>query len=134
MNGSIELRESSGKLFRIGRTVAEKITATGAAVVTGSGEVRGIAVDVYNHVTGGVSNGGIGVGIGVVEETQGCIVGLFGGLILLGREGAKGDKHGGTNGDGVIEVCANYLLHEVNGIRGQQGGWSATSAYWILAP
>ena len=56
-------------------------------------------------------NGGIGVGIGVVEETQGCIVGLFGGLRLLGREGSKGNKHGEIDGDGVIEECTNYLLH-----------------------
>ena len=40
----------------------------------------------------------------------------------MGIEGAKGDEHGGINGDGVIEECANYLLHEVNGIWGQQGG------------
>ena len=67
-------------------------------------------------------NGGVGVGICVVEEPQGCIVGLFDGLRLLVREGAKGDEHGGINGNGVIENCANYLLHEVNGIRGQHGG------------
>ena len=48
-------------------------------------------MDVYNNVAGGVSNGGVRVGIGVVEEPQGCIIGLFGGLRLLGREGAKGE-------------------------------------------
>ena len=30
------------------------------------------------------------------------MVGSFGGLRLLGREGAKGIKHGGINGNGVI--------------------------------
>ena len=40
----------------------------------------------------------------------------------MGREGAKGNDHGGINGNGVIENCANYLLHEVNGLWGQQGG------------
>ena len=96
--------------------------ATGAASGTGRGKVRGVAVDVYNHVTGGVSNGGVGVGIGVVEEPQGFIVGFFSGHRLLGREGANGNKHGGINGDGVTEDCANYMLHKVNGIWGQQGG------------
>ena len=47
---------------------------------------------------------------------------MFGGVRLLGREGAKINEHGGINGDVVIEECANYMLHKVNGIRGQQGG------------
>ena len=79
-------------------------------------------MDVHNHVTGGVPNCGVGVGIGIAEEPQGCIVGLFGGLRLLGREGAKGDEHGGINCDGLIEECANYLLHKVNGLWGKHGG------------
>ena len=40
----------------------------------------------------------------------------------MGREGAKGDDHGGIHGNGVIEECAYYLLHKVNGLWGQQGG------------
>ena len=40
----------------------------------------------------------------------------------MGREGFKSNEHGGINGNGVIEECANYLLHEMNGLRGQQGG------------
>ena len=47
---------------------------------------------------------------------------MFGGLKLLVREGTKVDKSGGINGDGVIENCAKYLLHEVDGLRGEQGG------------
>ena len=39
VNGSIEPQASSGKLCRIGRTVAEKILATDAAAGTGSGKV-----------------------------------------------------------------------------------------------
>ena len=70
-NGSIEPRASCGRLCWIGRRVAEKIMVTGAAAGTGCGKVRGVVVDVYNHVSGGVLNGGIRVGIGVVEEPQG---------------------------------------------------------------
>ena len=80
VKGSIEPWASSGRLCRIGRTVAEKIMATGASAGTGCGKVRGVPVDVYNHVAGGVSNDGIRVEIGVVEEPQGCIVGIFGSL------------------------------------------------------
>ena len=86
-------------------------------------------MDAYNNVAGGVSNGGVRVGIGVVEEPQGCIIGLFGGLRLLGREGAKVKEHGGINSDGVIEECADYMSHKVDGLRGQQGEWSASLAY-----
>ena len=39
VNGSIETRASSGKLFRIRRTVAEKIMDTGAASGAGCGKV-----------------------------------------------------------------------------------------------
>ena len=46
---------------------------------------------------------------------------MFGDLRMLGREGAKGNDHGGISGDGVIEECANYLLHKVNGFWGGQG-------------
>ena len=104
------------------RAVAEKIMAPSAASCAGRGKLRDVTVDVYNHVTCGVPNGGVAIGIGIVEDPQGCIVGLFGGLILLGREGAKGNKNDGINGDGIIEECANYLLHEVNGLQGKQGG------------
>ena len=59
--------------------------------------------------------------MGVVEYPQGCIVGLFGGIRMLGREGDKGNNHGGINGNGVIQECDNYLLHKENGLWGQQG-------------
>ena len=59
--------------------------------------------------------------MGVVEYPQGYIVGLFGGIRMLGREGDKGNNHGGINGNGVIQECDNYLLHKENGLWGQQG-------------
>ena len=46
---------------------------------------------------------------------------MFGSLRMLVREGAKDDEHGGINGNGVIEECADYLLQKVNGLWGQQG-------------
>ena len=77
MNGSIDPGTISWRLCRIGRTVAEKLMATGAAAGTGCGKIIGVAMDVKYHVAGGVSNGGIRVGIDVVEDPQGCIVGFF---------------------------------------------------------
>ena len=119
MNGSIDPRARFGRLCRIRRSIADKIMPTGAASGMGRGKVQDVAVDVDNHFTCVVLNGGVGIGIGIIEEPQGCIVVLFGGLRLLGREGAKGDEHGGIYGDGVIEECANYMLHKVNGLQGQ---------------
>ena len=49
------------------------------------------------------------------------MAGLFGGPRLLRREVAKGEELGGINGDGVIEENADYMLHKVNGLWGQQG-------------
>ena len=46
VDGSIEPRESSGRICRIRRAVAERIMATGAASGAGRGKVRGVAVDV----------------------------------------------------------------------------------------
>ena len=60
-------------------------------------------MDVCNHVAGSVPNGGVGVGIGVVEDPKGCILGLFGGHRLLVREGSNGNEHGRVNGDDAIE-------------------------------
>ena len=111
--------------------VYENIIATSASADTGCGKVQGVAVNLYNHVAGGVSNGGTRVGIGVVEEPQGCLVGLFGGLRLLGREGTKGDENGRINGDGIIEECADYLLHKVDGLRGETR-WSAQRHWRIV--
>ena len=55
----------------------------------------------------------------MVEEPQGYIIGSFGGLILLVREGAKGDENVGINGDGVIDDYSDYLLHKGGGLQGQ---------------
>ena len=93
--------------------------ATGASSCPGCEKVRGVAVEICNHVTCGVPNGGVGIEIGIVEEPQGCIIGFFGVVTLLGREGAKGDNHVGISGNGVIKECDNYTLHKVNVLQGK---------------
>ena len=72
VNGSIEARARFWRLCRIRRAIAEKIMATGAASCAGCGKVRGVAVDVENHVTCGAPNGGVGIGIGIIEDPQGA--------------------------------------------------------------
>ena len=76
-------------------------------------------MEVYNYVADDVSNGGVRVVIRVVEDPKGFIIGSFGGLRLLGREGTKVEEHSGINGDGLIEECADYMLHKVDGLWGQ---------------
>ena len=46
VNGSIDPGTISWRLCRIGRTVAEKLMATGAAAGTGCGKILGVAMDV----------------------------------------------------------------------------------------
>jgi hypothetical protein len=56
------------------------------------------------------ADSGIRVGRGIVEVLQRGLVGEFGGHSLVGSKGAKGNKHGGINGLGIVEENANYLL------------------------
>ncbi len=58
--------------------------ATGAAAGFRLGEVTGVAVDVQDHVAGGVLDYGIGIGIGVVEEPEHFGIGFVGGCGLGG--------------------------------------------------
>ena len=51
-------------------------------------------MDVQDHVSGIIADGGIRIGRGVVEEPNELIVGLLGGSILLRVNGADCNKHG----------------------------------------
>ena len=53
--------------------VAEEKVASDAASRFGLGLVQGVAVDVEDHVAGGVADGGIWVGGAVVEELMDCL-------------------------------------------------------------
>ena len=52
--------------------------AASAAAGTSLAEMRGLTVEMENHVAGAVSNGGVGVRGGVVEQPDGVVHGLLG--------------------------------------------------------
>lgn len=89
---------------------AEVEVAANTAASARFREVGCVAVDVEDHAAGVVSDGGILVRGGIVQEFGegfGCVFGAFG---LGGGEGAEGDKHGGVNSSGIVGESADDLL------------------------
>ena len=71
--------------------VAEEEASSDAASGFGLGLVRGVAVDVENHVAGDVADGGIWVGDAVVEELMDCFCCCFGPFGLCCSDSTKGN-------------------------------------------
>ena len=68
MDGTVETRKSGGWLGHVRAVVTQEIVPSSAAVGSRFGEVGGVAVNVEDHVTGGVPNRGVGVRDGVAEQ------------------------------------------------------------------
>ena len=64
-------------LGRVSGFVAKKILATDAAASAGFGKVGGVTVEVQDHVTGAISDGGVWVGRSIIEEPNGCVTGFL---------------------------------------------------------
>ena len=47
--------------------------STNAAASAGFGKVGGVTVEVQDHVTDAISDGGVWVGRSIIEEPKGCI-------------------------------------------------------------
>ena len=67
-------------------------------------------MDVEGHVAGGVSEDGIGMCGGVVEELSDGDGGCFCAFGLGGSEGAECDEHSGVNCAGKMEEDSDDLL------------------------
>jgi len=113
MEWSVRGRKVSRRQGRISGEGAEEEMASGATAGLGSREVRRVAMQVEYHVAGNIADGGIGVGVGIVEEPDSGIIGAFGGIGLVGGNGSEGDQHGWIDGDGIVEEHANNLLDKV---------------------
>ena len=50
-------------------------------------------MEVYGHVTGAVSYGGVWVGHIIIEEPNGCVTGCLRCFRLLGIDGANGKEN-----------------------------------------
>ena len=57
--------------------VPKEIVSTDAAASARFGKVRGVTVEVQDHFTGAISDGGVWVGRSIIEEPNGCVTGFF---------------------------------------------------------
>ena len=62
-------------LGRVSGFVAKEIVATDAAASARFGKVGGVTVEVQDHVTGAISDGGVWVGHRIIEEPKICVTG-----------------------------------------------------------
>ena len=76
---------------------------TNGAVSAGFGQVGGFTVEVQDHVTGAVLDGGVWVGRSIFEEPNGCVTGRLRCFRFLGSNGANGNDHGRGNINSVVE-------------------------------
>ena len=83
--------------------VAKEVVATYAATSAGFGQVGGVTLEVHDHVTGAIADGGIGVGRSIIQELNGCVMFFLRCFRLLESNGADGNEHGRVDEDIVIE-------------------------------
>ena len=60
-------------IVRVSGLVAKEIVATDVAASAGFGKVGGLTVEVQDHVTGTILDGGVWVGRSIIEEPNGCV-------------------------------------------------------------
>ena len=77
MNRAVKRGVSERWLGRVSGFVSKEIVATNAAASAGFGKLGGVTVEVEDHVTGAISDGGIWVGRRIIEETNGCVTGCL---------------------------------------------------------
>ena len=59
-------------------------------------------MEVHDHVTGDISDGGVWVRRSIIEEPNGCVTGCLLCFRLLGSDGADGNEHGRVDSDIVV--------------------------------
>ena len=111
MDGTVETRTSGGWLGHVGVNVTQKVVSTSAAEGSRFGEVGGVAVNVEDHVTGGIIYCGVGVRGGLIKQPQGVGVGFFHDFFLLCRNGSEGGNHGGFNRNRIVQESSDDLLY-----------------------
>ena len=68
-------------------------------------------MNVEYHVTGGITDFGVGVCGGAIKQSQGVGVGLFRAFYLLCRNGAKGSEHGWVDRNRILQEIFDDLLY-----------------------
>ena len=88
---------------RVGGLVAKEVVATYAAASAGFGKVGVVTVDVQDHVTGTVLDGGFGVGCSLIYEPNGGVTDFLHCFRLLGSNDDDGNEHGRVDDNMVVE-------------------------------
>ena len=60
-------------------------------------------MEVQEHVTGDVVDGGVGVVRSIIQDPNGCVTIFLRCFRLLGRNGADSKEHGRVDGNSVVE-------------------------------
>ena len=74
MDRSVERVVRERCLGRVSGFVAKEIVSTDAAASAWLGNLGGVTVEVQDHVTGAISDGGVWVGRSIIEDPNGCVV------------------------------------------------------------
>ena len=80
MDGAVEGRIGVGSIGRVQGAVAQEVVTAGAALCLWLRKIRGVTVEMEDHVTGRIADGRVRMGDGVVEEPEDLIICLLGGL------------------------------------------------------
>ena len=101
---------------------ANKVVSACTTAVFCLGELRGITVDVQDHVAGGEANGCVRVRGGIIEQPQGFVISFFGALGLGFSNRTKGDNHGDVGSDSKVDESTKNLLNKKDSIWRKRGG------------
>ena len=74
---AVERGVSERWLGRVSGLVAKEIVATDTAASSGFGKLGGVTVEVQDHVTGAILDGGVRVGRSIIEYPNGCVTGCL---------------------------------------------------------
>ena len=111
VDGTIETRRSGGWFGHVKANFTQKIVSTRAAACLRFGEVGGVTVNVEDHVTGGITDCGVGVHGDIIKQPQGVGVGFFRAFLLLCINGYESSKHGGVDRNRILQESSDDLLY-----------------------
>ena len=108
--------------------------ATGPAAFFGGGKVGYITVHMQEHVIDGLADSVVLVEGGAIQQPKDFVIGVLSGSRLLGGDGSKGYKHGGTTEISQYIRVQILCWTRVMDVVGRTGESSGLSAHWVLSP
>ena len=100
---AVERRVSERCLGRVSGLVAKEIVSTDTAASAGFGKVGSVTVEVQDHFTGALVDGGVWLGHSIIEEPNGCVTFFLRCFRLLVSNGADGNENARVDSNRVVE-------------------------------